>query len=490
MRPAGQAAGRTGAVLTPRDAQECPMMDPTSAARQTETLEANFDSLVGPTHNYAGLAQGNLLSAEHAGLVAYPRQAALQGLAKMDRLRSLGLTQGVLPPQVRPDIGFLRRVGVAGSSDADVIARAARHAPRLLAVASSASSMWAANAATVSPAADTADGRVHLTTANLVTNAHRALEHEQTTRTLRAIFADEGRFAVHDALPGTPDFADEGAANHTRLSGEHDQPGVELFVYGRLGPGEGAVAIPRRFPARQTLEASRAIARLHGLDSQRTVYAQQAPDAIDAGVFHNDVIAVGNGRVLLAHELAFADRDATLGDLRRACEGLGFELAHVEVAESTVPISLAVKRYLFNSQLVTLPDGSMALIAPTDCQDEPRIVQAIDQIVANRSNPIGQALYVDVRQSMQNGGGPACLRLRVVLGSDDLRAVSQGVLLTDELSSTLAAWIERHYRETLTPADLADPKLLDECRTGLDELTGILGLGSIYPFQADSVSVW
>ena len=467
-----------------------PITTDTTTATTPTTVEANFDSLVGPTHNYAGLAHGNLLSAEHAGLVAYPRQAALQGLAKMNRLRSLGLTQGVLPPQVRPYVDFLRSVGVGGASDADVISTAARQAPRLLAVASSASSMWAANAATVSPAADTADGRVHLTTANLVTNAHRAMEDAQTTRTLRAIFADESRFAVHDALPATPDFADEGAANHTRFSDEHGQPGVELFVYGRLGPGEGSITIPRRFPARQTLEASRAIARLHGLDPKRTVYAQQHPDAVDAGVFHNDVITVGNGRVLLAHEMAFADRDATLSDLRRACEALGFELLHVEIGEAAVPLALAVKRYLFNSQLVTLPDGSMSLIAPNDCQDEPEIVRAVDTIVADADNPIAQAHYVDVRQSMQNGGGPACLRLRVVLGPDDLRAVSPGAILTDELSAKLEGWIERHYRETLAPADLADPHLLEETRTALDELTGILGLGSIYPFQQDSVTVW
>jgi len=456
----------------------------------TTTIEANFDSLVGPTHNYAGLAHGNLLSAEHAGLVAYPKKAALQGLEKMRRLRSFGLTQGVLPPQVRPDVGFLRSVGVTGDSDTAVIAKAAREAPRLLASAASASSMWAANAATVSPAADTADGRVHLTTANLVTNAHRTIEALQTTRTLRAIFADENRFAVHDALPATPDFADEGAANHTRFAREYGDAGVELFVYGRLGPGEGTVTIPRRFPARQTLEASRAIVRLHGLDAKGVVYAQQHPDAIDAGVFHNDVIAVGNGRVLLAHELAFADRDDTLDNLGKACQARGFELAHVEVSVDDVPLELAVKRYLFNSQLVTLRDGGMALIAPTDCQDEPRIVSAIDEIVADASNPISAVHYVDVRQSMQNGGGPACLRLRVVLGPNDLKGVAPGVILTDELGQKLEGWIERHYREQLVPADLADPKLLEECRRALDELTGILGLGSIYPFQKAAVTVW
>lgn len=453
-------------------------------------IEVNFDCLVGPTHNYAGLAPGNLLSAQHAGLVSSPKAAALQGLRKMDALRSLGLVQGVLPPQVRPDVGFLRAVGLGGSDDAAVIAHAAERAPRLLAAASSASGMWAANAATVSPSADTADGRVHLTPANLVTNTHRAIEAAQTARTLGAIFADPAHFAVHEPLPATPEFADEGAANHTRLAAGHGSPGVELFVYGRSGSGDGAKTSPKRYPARQTLEASEAISRLHGLAPDRTVFAQQHPDAIDAGVFHNDVIAVGNGTVLLAHEKAFADREGTLASLRRAGEALGFGLVVVEVSEASVPLAVAVKRYLFNSQLVSLPDGTMALIAPSDCQEEPAIVLAIDGIVSDAENPIGVVHYVDVRQSMQNGGGPACLRLRVVLGRAELDAVAQGVLLTETLSRRLEGWIERHYRERLAPADLADPSLLDESRTALDELTGILGLGSIYPFQRASVTVW
>jgi len=456
----------------------------------TSATEANYDSLVGLTHNYAGLAQGNLLSTEHAGLVAYPRQAALQGLRKMDRLRSLGITQGVLPPQLRPDVDFLRAIGVPGADDASIIAAAAREAPRLLATACSASSMWAANAATVSPAADTGDSRVHLTTANLVSNAHRSIEHRQTTRTLRAVFHEESRFAVHDALPATPDFADEGAANHTRLTRSHGEAGIELFVYGRLGSGERSMRLPRRFPARQTLESCRAIARLHQLDPSRVVFAQQNPDAIDAGVFHNDVIAVGNGPVLLAHALAFADRERVLSDLANACQALGFELIPLEIAQDQVPLELAVKRYLFNSQLVTLPDGTMALIAPTDCEQEPAIVSAVDGIVSDKGNPISRVEYVDVRQSMQNGGGPACLRLRVVLGPEDLNGVAPKTLLDDGLVAQLEGWIERHYRETLTPADLADPELLEESKAALDELTGILELGSIYPFQREAVTVW
>ena len=124
-----------------------------------KTVEANFDGLVGPTHNYAGLAYGNLASALNAEKPSNPREAALQGLRKMKALHDLGVPQGVLPPHERPHLPTLRALGFGGK-DAEVLGAAHREAPGLLAAASSASAMWVANAATVSPSADAADGRV------------------------------------------------------------------------------------------------------------------------------------------------------------------------------------------------------------------------------------------------------------------------------------------------------------------------------------------
>src|ERR1700716_183136 len=181
--------------------------------------------------------------------------------------------------------------------------------------------MWAANAATVSPAADSADGRTHSTVANLGSKLHRSIESAKTARCLRAIFHDARHFAVHDALPATSLMAGEGAANHGRLAAAYGAAGVELFVYGRSELHPEAPA-PLRFPARQTLEAGMAVARLHGLQAGRCVFAQQHPEAIDQGVFHNDVIAVANGRVLFYHEQAFLDEASTLAALRAALEPL------------------------------------------------------------------------------------------------------------------------------------------------------------------------
>ena len=441
------------------------------------TREYNFDGLVGPSHNYAGLSFGNVASFSNVKSASNPRQAALQGLAKMRALAARGFAQALLPPQDRPNFRLLRSIGFTGS-DAEVLARAYKESPVILACAYSASPMWTANAATVSPSADTADGRVHFTAANLNNKLHRAFEHAQSARSLRAIFGDEHHFAVHDALPSTPAFGDEGAANHTRLGSTHGAPSVELFVYGRVEFDPSAPS-PKRYPARQTLEASQAVARLHGLDAKRTVYVQQNPDVIDQGVFHNDVIAVGNGNVLFYHEQAFADEEGSLSQLRRALADAGAGLTAVRVDTGQVPIADAVSSYLFNSQLLTKEDGRMALVIPQECQENKAVSRYLDSLVAGDA-PIDELIHFDLRQSMRNGGGPACLRLRVALTEREARAMHQGVIMTEALYHRLVAWVEKHYRDHLEPSDLADPQLALEVHAALEELTVILNLPGLY----------
>ncbi|GLS03093.1 N-succinylarginine dihydrolase [Chitiniphilus shinanonensis] len=438
-------------------------------------FEANFDGLVGPTHHYGGHSFGNVASTGSAGQVADPRAAARQGLAKMKALADLGYRQAVLPPQERPAVWTLRQLGFGGS-DPEVLAAAARE-PQLLAAVSSAAAMWTANAATVSPSADTRDGRVHFSVANLQNKFHRALEAEQTARTLRAIFKDEARFAVHDALPMHPAFGDEGAANHTRFCKAYDAPGVECFVYGRRHWGGGTG--PSRFPARQTLEASEAVARRHGLNPADVVFAQQRPEVIDAGVFHNDVIAVGNLDVLFCHAHAFVDQQALY---RALDQRLGGGLRVVEVPAEQVGVEDAVRSYLFNSQLLDRGGGRMRLVVPEECRANPAVWQYLTQLIES-GGPIDDLLVLDLKQSMRNGGGPACLRLRVALTAGEGAAVNPRIWLSEERYAELDAWIGRHYRDHLSEADLADPQLLVEVRTALDELTRMLGLGSIYPFQ-------
>ncbi|WP_447956068.1 N-succinylarginine dihydrolase [Vreelandella sp. EE7] len=444
---------------------------------QADVREVNFDGLVGPTHNYAGLAAGNLASKRHEGHVANPKEGALQGLLKMKSLMEAGYAQGVLPPQQRPDVGALRDLGFSGS-DGEVLARAGRDAPQLLRAVCSASSMWTANAATVTPSMDSPDARAHFTPANLQSSFHRFLEPDTTGRVLRSIFAHERHFSHHPALPATPAFSDEGAANHTRLCGEYGEPGVHLFVYGRKA--FGGEREPGRYPARQTLEASQAVARQHGLGEAQTVFAQQHPDAIDAGVFHNDVIAVGNGPVLLYHEMAFLDEEATLDALRAK---MTTPLIAVRVPQEAVSLDDAVSSYLFNSQLLSNPDGTMTLVVPGECQENEAVWRPLQDLILAGYNPISEVIVKDVKQSMQNGGGPACLRLRVVLSEVERDAIDGRVLLTPALFEDLSAWVEHHYRDRLAAEDLADPQLARESLTALDELTQLLEIGSVYPFQ-------
>ncbi|GAA6183253.1 N-succinylarginine dihydrolase [Aliiglaciecola sp. NS0011-25] len=441
-------------------------------------VEVNFDGLVGPTHNYAGLSIGNVASLSNAKAFSSPKQAALQGLQKMKALHDMGMVQGILAPQARPDIDTLRRLGFTGN-DSSVLEQASKRAPEVFRACCSASSMWTANAATVSPSADTSDGKIHFTPANLTNKFHRSLEPEVTGRILQATFSNDKYFQHHTHLPDNEHFGDEGAANHTRLCTDYGHAGVEMFVYGRYAFDSSKPA-PKKFPARQTLEASQAVARLHGLSDDTTVFVQQNPDLIDQGVFHNDVISVGNQNVLFYHQQAFLDTQNVLDEIQRK---FGDQKLHfIQVDTKTVPVQDAIKTYLFNTQIITLANAEMAIIAPTECQENSTVANYLEELIT-LNTPIKKVHYFDVKQSMRNGGGPACLRLRVAMTGSELEAVNQHTLMSDAVFARLNKWVNKHYRDQLSVDDLRDAALLDETRSALDELTQILNLGSIYPFQ-------
>lgn len=446
--------------------------------------EINFDGLVGPTHNYAGLSVGNLASLQHRASTSNPREAALQGLEKMKFLADLGLDQGIIPPQERPSVQALRGLGFTGKDDAAIIEKAARDASELLATCSSASSMWTANAATFSPSSDSLDGRAHFTPANLISKLHRSLEAQQTARILNTIFKSDAFFVHHPALTGGIAMRDEGAANHTRLCASFGGSGLQLFVYGARAlqhESEG----PSRFPTRQSLEASQAVSRLHQLSPEGVIFARQNPKAIDAGVFHNDVISVGNQNFFLYHERAFVGQEQILEKLRRQFEIVcGKSLDCVEVSETEVSLKTTIATYLFNSQIVSLSDDFMVIIAPIECQKSPDVCDFLQRLTENPFSPVKEVHFLDLRQSMSNGGGPACLRQRVVLTAEERDSLPKGIFLTESNYTILVDWVNRHYRDSLDHKDLADPLLLEECRIALDELCSILGIGTIYPFQS------
>ena len=398
-------------------------------------VEINFDGIIGPSHNYAGLSVGNLASSNNAGAPSYPRAAALQGIEKMRANLRLGLAQGFFMPLDRPNQNWLSGLSTDMQSAE----------PHIRAAAFSASAMWAANAATVSPAPDTADGKCHLSAANLLTMAHRSHEWTGTLAQLKLAFADAAHFAVHGPVPAP--FGDEGAANFMRLCRTHGDAGIEIFVYGKTGGP---------FPARQHIEASKAIARAHRLDTGKTLFVQQSEVAIAAGAFHNDVVAVANENVLFTHEQAFEHPEQTYADIKRLLP----EAEIIMVPADRVSLADAIQSYLFNAQLVTLPDGGMALILPSEAQDNARVWGWLSEMVAG-NGPIRKLVPVDVRQSMANGGGPACLRLRVVAdpATVDPRFIANEAKL-DQIASVVAAY----WPESIVPDQLGDASLINQVR--------------------------
>jgi succinylarginine dihydrolase len=440
--------------------------------------ELQLDGLVGPTHHFGGLSFGNLASMQHAGWQSRPRQAARQGLAKMRQVLALGMVQALLPPLERPDLRFLRQVGFSGS-DTEVFTRAVTDAPYLLRLAMSSAFMWAANAATVIPSGDSIDGRCHIVVANLTATPHRALEGPARTAMLRRLFTDPARVHVHDPLPPGPALSDEGAANHSRLARRQDDHGLHLFVYGRADD-IAASDLPRKFPARQSRDASQAVARLGRLPPHRTLWVRQHPRTIDAGAFHNDVVMVATGERLLLHEYSWVEQDTVLQAVRQHLPGLQV----FQVRQRDLSLHQAVNSYLFNSQLLHTPHGYV-LLAPMQSSSGPAAQ------VAQRLLDVGfidRLIFQELDQSMAGGGGPACLRLRLPLTPQEMASMAPGVRLDETKLQQLETWVDQHYRDELTPEALADPQMLPEAQQALDTLTQLLGLGAVYSFQREGVS--
>ena len=432
-------------------------------------VEINFDGLIGPTHNYAGLSHGNVASELHQNQVSHPKKAALQGLAKMQSVASIGGVQFFLPPLEKPNFDLLRKLGFCGD-EAQMIQSCANSNPVLVSSIYSAAAMWTANAGTVTPSCDSSDGKFHFTPANLSRTWHRAFDHIAMRDVMRQIFSDTDRFSIHDALPSPHAISDEGAANHTRLCQSHGQRGLHLFTFG-FDPFHHDLPKPKKFPPRQSRLACEAIARRHGI--QDFFLIQQSPEAIDAGVFHNDVISVGNENVLLAHEKSYLDQPLVFDAVSKFFDRNGGEFIAFEFSESDLPLADAIGSYFFNSQIVTRPDGKMTLVCPQEVKENPAASRCAQRVIEG-IGPIDQVRYFDLRQSMNNGGGPACLRLRVVVTEEELDRLDSRFRLDDDKADRLGNWIESNYRDQLTQQDLADPELAIESKRAIAELNKLL----------------
>ncbi len=448
-----------------------------------KTQEYNFDGLIGPTHNYAGLSVGNRASMKNKYKISHPKQAALEGLEKMKFLMDKGFKQALLPPQERPALHFLRSLGFTGP-EKNLIQSAEKISPVLLASCYSSSSMWSANSATVSPSADTQDNKVHFTPANLQSFLHRALESKQTGHILKKIFFNSAYFVHHPPLPPSPALSDEGAANHNRLCADYGTEGVEVFVYGHNGFSTTQQHTPKKFYPRQSRFASEIIIFQHKLKPQKTIIAEQNPSAIDTGVFHNDVICVADQNLIFYHELAFTNTKKVLEEIKDKLSPT--PLMEIPVQNKDISLNECVSSYLFNSQLLPTGKNKWMLLAPKECEKNPVVKEYLESLINNTG--IYEVYFIPIRQSMQNGGGPACLRLRVTLNSEEEEAIHKGICLNQNLYEQIKTWIEKHYRDHLEPNDLMDPLLITESQTALDELSGLLNLDNIYSFQQTRTS--
>ncbi|KZZ41168.1 hypothetical protein A3759_02970 [Thalassolituus sp. HI0120] len=414
-------------------------------------IEVNFDGLIGPSHNYAGLAIGNVASQQHAQQISYPKKAALEGLTKMQWMIDAGFVQGFFPPHFCPRIELLHQLGYCGNLSEQL--KRANEIPGLLARIYSASAMWAANAATVTPSTDTLDGKLHITAANLYSNDHRKLEAKQTLKALSTVFSSSNYFTVHQPLPDLKIFSDEGAANHSRLYDDDNY--VHLFCYAKN-------EAEQIYPSRQSLAASQSIARFHKIPITHQVFIQQSSDAINAGAFHNDVVAVANANVLFFHEKAY-DKSSRKDAFRKIGSLIDFK--PIEVTEQQVSLNEAVKTYLFNSQLLNDPTNknSMRLLLPAECQHNKSVRRYLDTLIQDYSQPIRKFDFIDVRQSMDNGGGPACLRLRVALTVKELSLVDQRYLLDVKKIEQLQQCVNTFYPDSIVPEQLQQADLAEQC---------------------------
>jgi len=438
----------------------------------TYSGEINFDGLIGPTHNYAGLSQGNLASQKHLNQTSNPKAAALQGLDKMRLIMDQGIPQGFFLPHERPHLMTLRAIGFGGT-DEEVINQAAKKNPALLKNVYSASSMWSANAATFSPSIDSNDQKIHITPANLNSMFHRSIEHEFTKTQLELMFG--GVAKVHEPIKNISGYGDEGAANHLRVSAQHLMPGFQIFVY-----GSSAFEVHQGIIARQAEEISQAVSIQHQLDPDRVLFLKQNEQAIYSGSFHNDIVSLANEEVFIFHQEAFADRvelERVLHQLKDHVKGFH----PIEILSKDISLDDLVSSYLLNSQLITVKNNEMMMLLPEEVQNHGNCMKWLEEIKS--SSPIKRLEFVDIHQSMMNGGGPACLRFKAVVNSDELVKINKKFLLSPEKLINLRALVSKHYRDRINPDDLLDIKLMEESYLFLDELTQLLGIGSIYSFQ-------
>ena len=434
-------------------------------------IEIQIDRIVGPTHHFGGLGVGNIASKTNAGEVSNPAAAALQGLDKMRMVAQLGVPQLILPPQTRPASGMLQSLGFRDPQWRTLL----DDNPELFSAAMSSSAMWNANAATVTPAIDNQSNQLTMTIANLNASLHRSIEPCNTELELAKALGCASQIMPPLAMGSA--LRDEGAANHMRLGTGENTPGINVFVY---GDGDSS---PTQFWPRQSRAACEAIARRHQLSTENTFFLKQHPQAIDAGAFHNDVVAMSHHNLWVHHELAYWKAGETLQQIEERYRELNdVELNRIEIPDEDLSIADAVSTYLFNSQIVSPPDSRRPVVlCPSDVREHDGAKKIVRDLC--QRGIFREACYVALNQSMSGGGGPACLRLRIPVTTRTLNSVPKLNQWTEEIDQQLRNAIERHYPTEITLEKLTDPSILSQAENAASAIQGIL-LGQRPPGDA------
>jgi succinylarginine dihydrolase len=429
--------------------------------------EFNIDGLIGPTHHFGGLGVGNVASETNRNKIAHPKAAALEGLSKMRKLHELGIPQFYLPPPVRPNCRWMEAMGFRTNDPSDW-RHCASQFPSLFSSSLSSSFMWMANAATCSSSVDTIDGLGRIVIANLAASLHRGQENLERHAQLRRLFQHVSTIEVIEALPSLVPLRDEGAANGMRFWNPTNHQGIYVFAFGERNSNTTQTATPAKesvhphvYPSRQTSLASQLVARSLRIRDSRSLFVQQHPKAIDAGVFHNDVIATSHENFLFVHESAYVDQcnqlDRISETFRNQCGG---KLGILVVTEEELSLSEAVSTYLFNSQIVTRSDGSWCMLCPIECLNSPAAVQVLRR-VQHQESRLGAIEFVSLKESMANGGGPACLRLRAYASDADIERIPFGARIHDDSLAFLERVITSEYPDSVHLDDFLDLTLVN-----------------------------
>ena len=365
-----------------------------------------IDTIPGPTNHFGGHAVGNIASMNSKNNILNPQKAALEWLEKVKKVAMIGGNQFVLPPQRRP---LTHKKKTLTQSDI------------------SSSFIWMANAGLFIPRIDTQLENNQFIPANMKQSEHRNIEHPFHQYWLKKILK-YSKCNFHKIL----DINDEGSANSIRLWHKKNQCGVNIFVYGKPNA---------RYPIRQSKSSCEKIINI--TKPRHYILLEQTKEAIDAGVFHNDVIAFGFKNTIICHEKAFSNQKQELKKLKKIfTNSLNAPLNIVEIANNSLSLNAAVKTYLFNSQVIEI-NNKFELICPIEVKENPNSYKITEKWVTN--GLFNKVHFVNIKSSLKNGGGPACLRLCLYLNDNEVKKIPTKFKLDKTKYKKISKIILEHY---------------------------------------------